>query len=107
MTRAPSAVQAPAGVLLIEDDAALRATLREALQLEGYRVWAAASLADARALWAHNHRVAPEDVAGALGITAEQVGRVYKDIEAKRRATRYLHAGPLLVEPVAEIDKLG
>lgn len=56
MTRAPSAVQAPAGVLLIEDDAALRATLREALQLEGYRVWAAASLADARALWAHNHR---------------------------------------------------
>ena len=58
-------------------------------------------------LWAHNHRVAPEDVAGALGITAEQVGRVYKDIEAKRRATRYLHAGPLLVEPVAEIDKLG
>ena len=28
---------------------------------------------------------------------AEQVERVFKDIEAKRRATRYLHARPLLV----------
>jgi hypothetical protein len=28
---------------------------------------------------------------------------VFKDIEAKRRATRYLHATPLLVEPVQEI----
>jgi two-component system, OmpR family, KDP operon response regulator KdpE len=40
------------GVLLVEDDRELRRTLREALQVEGYRVVASASLADARAVWA-------------------------------------------------------
>jgi two-component system KDP operon response regulator KdpE len=38
------------GVLLVEDDRELRATLREALKVEGYRVVASASLADARAV---------------------------------------------------------
>ncbi|MDP4301187.1 response regulator [Leptothrix discophora] len=37
-------------VLLVEDDRELRATLREALQVEGHSVLAAASLADARLL---------------------------------------------------------
>lgn len=41
------------GVLLVEDDRELRHTLHQALQVEGYRVAAAASLADARALLAH------------------------------------------------------
>jgi two-component system KDP operon response regulator KdpE len=36
-------------VLLIEDDRELRATLRDALEVEGYRVATAASLAEARA----------------------------------------------------------
>lgn len=36
-------------ILLVEDDRELRATLREALTVEGYEVQAAASLADARA----------------------------------------------------------
>ena len=40
-------------VLLVEDDRELRATLRDALSVEGYRVQAAASLADARAQLAH------------------------------------------------------
>jgi two-component system, OmpR family, KDP operon response regulator KdpE len=40
-------------VLLVEDDRELRATLRAALEVEGYRVHAAASLADAYALLAH------------------------------------------------------
>ena len=40
-------------VLLIEDDRELRTTLRDALAVEDYRVLAAASLADARALLAH------------------------------------------------------
>ncbi len=31
----------------------------------------------------------------AVGLTAEQVERVFKDIDAKRRATRYLHAATL------------
>jgi NAD+ synthase len=38
-----------------------------------------------------------------LGLSAEQVERVFHDIEAKRRATRYLHAAALLVEPVAGV----
>ncbi len=41
------------GVLLVEDDRELRTTLREALMVEGYRVVASASLADARAVIAH------------------------------------------------------
>jgi len=43
----------PLRLLLVEDDRDLRATLREALAVEGYAVLAAASLADARALAAH------------------------------------------------------
>ena len=37
-----------------------------------------------------------------VGITAEQVERVYKDIQSKRRSTAYQHAQPLLIEPVLE-----
>ena len=44
------------------------------------------------------------EVAPAIGLTAEQVERVYRDIDQKRRTTRYLHARPLLVEPVSEIS---
>ncbi|HUG92256.1 MAG TPA: NAD(+) synthase, partial [Planctomycetaceae bacterium] len=54
-------------------------------------------------LWAHNHHVPAEAAAGATGLTAEQVLRVYRDIEQKRRTTRYLHLRPLLVEPVPEV----
>jgi NAD+ synthase len=55
------------------------------------------------ALWAHNHQVPAEDLAAALGIGPEQARLVYRDIEAKRRATHYLHARPELVEPIAEL----
>jgi len=54
-------------------------------------------------LHAHNHGVPAADVAPAVELTVEQVERVYRDIEAKRRATRYLHASPLLIEPVNEV----
>ena len=54
-------------------------------------------------LYAHNNAVTAADVAPAVGLTAEQVERVFHDIEAKRRATRYLHSAPLQVEPVAEV----
>jgi NAD+ synthase len=54
-------------------------------------------------LYAHNHRVPPVDVAPVVGLTADQVERVFKDIDQKRRTTKYLHARPLLVEPVTEI----
>jgi NAD+ synthase len=48
-------------------------------------------------LWARDHEVPAAEVGAALGLTAEQVERVYRDIEAKRRVSRYLHARPLLV----------
>ena len=54
-------------------------------------------------LYGKNHGVPPGEVAAALGMTEEQVDRVYRDIDQKRRTTRYLHTRPLLVEPVAEI----
>ncbi len=48
-------------LLLVEDDAELRATLRAALEVEGYRVVASASLADAHAWLAHGGRTQPPD----------------------------------------------
>jgi hypothetical protein len=39
----------------------------------------------------------------ALGISEEHAVLVFADIEAKRRATYYLHAQPILVDPVTEI----
>ena len=54
------------------------------------------------ALWAHNHQVPAAELAAALNIGTEQADFIYTDIEAKRRATHYLHARPMLVEPVPE-----
>lgn len=56
------------------------------------------------ALWAYNHGVPAAELGAFLGVTAVQAGNVYKDIEAKRRTTRYLHARPMLIEEVAEIS---
>jgi len=58
-------------------------------------------------LYAKNHDLAAADVARALELTEEQVERVYKDIDAKRRATRYLHTPPLLVEKVTGPSSAG
>ena len=41
--------------------------------------------------------IGPEEAAPVLGLTVDQVERVYKDIAAKRRAAEYLHQQPLLV----------
>ena len=54
-------------------------------------------------LWAYNHGVAPSDVTHAVDLTTAQVERIYRDIEAKRRATRWLHEAPLFIEEVAEV----
>jgi NAD+ synthase len=54
-------------------------------------------------LYALNNSVSAEEVAPVVNLTTDQVNRVFKDIEAKRRATRYLHERPLLVAPVAEV----
>lgn len=52
-------------------------------------------------LYAYNHKVNPEQAATVIGLTPQQLERVYRDIEAKRRTTAYLHAAPLLIEPVS------
>ena len=54
-------------------------------------------------LYGHNHAVPADDVAREAGLTVAQVELAYRDIEAKRRTTRFLHLPPVLVEPVPEI----
>ena len=53
-------------------------------------------------LFGKNHHIPCEEIAPAVGLSAAQVERVYRDIEAKRAAARYLHMEPLLVEDVRE-----
>lgn len=48
-------------------------------------------------LYGRHHGVAAADVAAALGLSPEQIERVYRDIDAKRAAARYLHAAPLTI----------
>jgi NAD+ synthase len=55
-------------------------------------------------LYAHDHGITTSEVAPAVGLSVEQVERVFKDIEGKRRATRYLHAPALLVEDVPAVS---
>ncbi len=54
-------------------------------------------------LYGLNNGVPAAEVAAAAGLGEEQVQRVWADIAAKRKATRYLHSEPLLVEPVREV----
>lgn len=55
-------------------------------------------------LYGKNHDVSAARVAEEIGLTTEQVLRVYKDIDTKRSTTHYLHAKPLLIDEVAEIE---
>ena len=48
-------------------------------------------------LYGRDHDVPAADVGAVIGLTGDQVARVYKDIDAKRRAASYLHEPPLLV----------
>jgi len=50
-------------------------------------------------LWAVDHGVPVAEVAPAIGLTEEQVARVFRDIEAKRRMSRYLHHVPTPMSP--------
>ena len=56
------------------------------------------------ALWAHNHGVSAADLAPVIGLTPEHAQRIYVDIQAKRRATAYLHSPPILADDVPEIE---
>lgn len=48
-------------------------------------------------LFAVNHDVSPAAVADELGLTPEQVERVFADIAAKRRVAAYLNAAPVVL----------
>jgi NAD+ synthase len=57
-------------------------------------------------LYGHNHNVPASEVAPAVGLTPEQVERVYRDIETKRRTTLPLHLHAVLMQPLPEIEAL-
>jgi NAD+ synthase len=46
-----------------------------------------------------------DEVAKEVGLTREQVERVFRDIRTKRSTTRPLHLAPVLVDPVPEVTK--
>jgi len=54
-------------------------------------------------LYGKNNGVPSADVAGELGLTEDQVERVYADIDTKRATTRYLHLPAQLIVEVPEI----
>ncbi len=51
-------------------------------------------------LYARNQGFPAIEAGAATGLTAEQAERIYRLIDSKRNATRYLHMNPVLVESV-------
>jgi len=51
-------------------------------------------------LYARDNDIPAERVAASLGLSVQDVERVYGDIDQKRRTTRYLHLAPQLVSEV-------
>jgi NAD+ synthase len=54
-------------------------------------------------LYGKNNDYKPEELADTLGLTPDQIQRVYDDINTKRTTTRYLHLSPQLIENIIEI----
>jgi NAD+ synthase len=52
-------------------------------------------------LYAVNNGISPEEAAAAAELTKAEIQSVFRDIETKRRAARYLHAAPLHAAPAA------
>ena len=51
-------------------------------------------------LYGVNNNVPAKEVADVVGLTVEQVHRVFQDIQQKRKTTRYLHLQPQLVAKI-------
>jgi NAD+ synthase len=49
-------------------------------------------------LYGRDHQVPEEEVAEAIGLEAEQVARVYRQIESRRKVAEYLLCPPVLIE---------
>ncbi len=82
-------------VLLVEDDRELRATLRDALTVEGFDVLSAASLADARAQAAH---------AGPIDLVLLDLGLPDGDGEALLGELRARRGTPVIVLSAREAE---
>lgn len=54
------------------------------------------------ALFGFDHGYSAEEVGAVLSLSAEQMERVFRDIESKRKMAEYLHAAPFLVQ--ASVD---
>lgn len=55
-------------------------------------------------MYAKNNGITALNVAETVGLTPEQVERVYADIDNKRRTTRYLHLKPQLIQDIPELN---
>ncbi len=86
-------------VLLVEDDRELRGTLRDALEVEGYRVRASASLADAQAVLAHAR------AAGGVDLVLLDLGLPDGDGEALLTALRRERGTPVIVLSARQGDE--
>ncbi|MBL8306108.1 MAG: response regulator [Rubrivivax sp.] len=82
-------------VLLVEDDRELRATLRDALSVEGFELLSAASLADARAQAAH---------AGPIDLVLLDLGLPDGDGESLLRDLRARRGTPVIVLSAREAE---
>ena len=51
-------------------------------------------------LYGKNNGYGAAEIGQGTGLTADQVERVFRDIEAKRRVASYLNAAPVLVEEI-------
>jgi NAD+ synthase len=56
------------------------------------------------ALYAADHGVGPEALAGELGCSVDEAAHVLQDIPRRRATTRYLHSPALLIEAVGSRD---
>lgn len=54
-------------------------------------------------LYGLNNDLPKQKVADEAGVTVEQLERVYRDIEQKRRTTRYLHINNVIIDPELEV----
>lgn len=48
-------------------------------------------------LYGKDHGYPPRALTAALGLTAEEIERVYRDIDSKRKVAEYLHGAPLVM----------
>lgn len=57
-------------------------------------------------LFGKNNGIPLADIASGAGLTEEQVLRVFRDIDQKRKTTEYLHASPQLAGQVPELMRV-